>query len=142
MKTLLLILFSIIQLTFHIIPLWNLRNSSIDLLLSKSSMKSIIYENFFNYSKIFLTKRITKNEMKITDQNYIKFNGEMEIETDWEDIESIYEINGIYYICPKGKHFINEFFGRFSEIVPYDFNYTDDDWELKCYYQPYEDIMF
>ena len=141
MKVLLLILFYYIHLTFHIIPLWNLKQSSIDLLLSESSVILTIYEDLFHPYAV-LTKQITKNETKIIEQNYIQIMCERIIETNWEDIESSYSIYGNNLICPKGNHFINLYLDSYVEIIPEDFYNTYNDWELICYYQPFENIMF
>ena len=66
------------------------------------------------------------------------------MDTNWEDIESMYCINNIIYICPKGKNHLNKYDSNshsFSQIIPNGF-YCNGNWELKCYQQFNENLMF
>ena len=55
-----------------------------------------------------LEKTITKNGESISEQNIIYVDS-FQMETSWEDIESVYEINHKIYVCPKGKNHLNAF---------------------------------
>ena len=146
MKEFLLFYFLILNLlktAFLIIPLWNFESSTYDL-LSSSSSNSITYEI---YSKndgginIKIEKTISRNEDTITEKNIIYIGG-YNAETSWEDIESVYYIDRIIYICPKGKNHMNKFESNtFTEIKSSSFSY-DEDWELQCYYQPNKNYIF
>lgn len=71
MKIFYIELFSIINISFLIIPLWNLEKSSIDILSEKSSANLTIYNKKKNASQVILIKNIFRNENNITEQNYI-----------------------------------------------------------------------
>ena len=152
MKIFYIELFSIINISFLIIPLWNLKKSSIDLLSEESSANFTIYNMKKNASQVILIKNIFRNENNITEQNYIKIvdidnNTINEQVTDWEDIERFYNISLInnekeLIICPKGKNFINRYFNNtFSEMIPENFDNNDNGWELICYFHPGMQLM-
>ena len=144
MKKNLLILNLLITI-FSVIPLWNFEASTIDLLSSSSTYTYIIYTGKVcsENNNLELKKTISKNDGIISEQNYLTIN-ENQMETNWEDIESIYCINGIIYICPKGKNHLNKYdsySNSFSQIIPKEFS-SNDNWELKCYQQYDYNLMF
>ena len=142
MKTkLLYILFFKLISVFSIVPLWNFKNSAINLLSNFDTHTYIICDRENYNMRIKLEKTISKNT-KISETNRIYIDGKDRGETIWEDIESFYNINNIKYICPKGKYFMYIDTGdSFKEMIPNDF--TDEgDWELKCYYQNKEGYIF
>ena len=132
------ILLGLIKLSFSLIPLWNLKNTSINLLLSSNQSKEIIiYSYESNNLNVILTKEIERNNSEIKDTNYITINDKKKLKTDFEDIDSSFFIeNAGIFICPKGKHFLNAYNDeKFEEIKPKDFNSNNNNWELKCYRQ-------
>lgn len=134
----LLIFFVLINIIFSIPPIWNFKKSSIDLL--STTKEKIIYSNSKNNNKIKveLKKQFTKDNSEIKYTNYIKVNNGNDLETNWEDIESIYYINDLdkYFICPKGKNYLNEYINNdFRPIIPNDFDKNNNNWELLCYHQ-------
>ena len=142
MKTkLLYILFFKLISVFSIVPLWNFKNSAINLLSNSDTHTYIICDRENYNMRIKLEKTITKGT-KISETNRIYIDGKDRGETNWEDIESFYNINNAKYICPKGKYFMYIDTGEsFKEMIPNDF--TDEgDWELKCYYQNKEGYIF
>ena len=142
MKIDLLVFLSFINITFSIIPLWNIKESSCDLCLKKSSTVTV-FDETKNKTNVVLTKAFIKEENEILQKNYININGQS-IETEWEDIQSFFFTkDSEIYICPKGKNFLNFYDGsQFHEIIPQSFNYYKDNWELICYYQPDKNIIF
>ena len=142
MEKILIILNSLIRI-ISVIPLWNFEASTINLLPNGlNSYSYIIYKEIACGKNIELNKQISKAENgTITEKNYFSIDG-IQIETNWEDIESRYCLNDIIYICPKGKNHLNKYNSNsFSQIIPNDFS-SNDDWELKCYEQPDFHIMF
>ena len=142
MKTqLLYILFFKLISVFSIVPLWNFKNSAINLLSNSDTYTYVICDRESYNMKIKLEKTITKGTT-ISETNRIYIDEKDRGETNWEDIESFYKINNIKYICPKGKYFMYiDSDDSFKEMIPNDF--TDEgDWELKCYYQSQEGYMF
>ena len=142
MKTqLLYILFFKLISVFSIVPLWNFKNSAINLLSNSDIYTYVICDRESYNMKIKLEKTITKGTT-ISETNRIYIDEKDRGETNWEDIESFYKINNIKYICPKGKYFMYiDSDDSFKEMIPKDF--TDEgDWELKCYYQNQEGYMF
>ena len=135
------ILFFKLISVFSIVPLWNFKNSAINLLSNSDTHTYIICDRENYNMRIKLEKTITKGT-KISETNRIYIDGKDRGETNWEDIESFYNINNIKYICPKGKNFMYIDTGdSFKEMIPNDF--TDEgDWEMKCYYQNKEGYIF
>ena len=138
-----ILLFKLLISVLSIVPLWNFENSAIDLLSNTNTYTYTICEKEMYDMKIKLEKTIKKGEI-ITETNKIYINGQDRGETEWEDIESFYNIQNINkkYICPKGKHFMYIDTGTsFEEVIPKDFK-NEGDWELQCYYQKNEGFMF
>ena len=142
MKTqLLYILFFKLISVFSIVPLWNFKNSAINLLSNSDIYTYVICDRESYNMKIKLEKTITKGTT-ISETNRIYIDEKDRGETNWEDIESFYKINNIKYICPKGKYFMYiDSDDSFKEMIPNDFK-DEGDWELKCYYQSQEGYMF
>ena len=141
----LLIFLKLINISFLSIPLWDLKSSSISLVSTLSpSINITIYNESSNNMKVTLIKNIKKESDHIIIKNYISVLGKEFIETIWEDIDSIYYINNKYYICPKGKNFLNEYINnRFEEIRPVS-NYDNEhnNWDLKCFFQSERNWFF
>ena len=149
------ILLELINLSLLLIPNWNLKYSSVDLLPDGSSKNDIIiYDYNYNgasYDRNFhavLTKNITRSDSNIINaQNYfiMTINNKQSIDkTNWEDIESSYFIQGTgHFVCPKGSNFIHQYKDQqLIEIKPNGFPSTDNDWELICYNQYRKNWMF
>ena len=144
-------------MNFLIIPFWDIGESSIDLLQpdvrSGLSNTIIIFNETKDNTTVILTKKIMRifkknnnNNNIYIEQNFINING-IEQETEWEDIESFYFFRDLgLFICPKGKYFLNSYSNyEFQEIIPESFdtsNIDENDWELKCFYQPEHNILF
>ena len=139
-----LFIFKLFIYVYTVIPLWNFESSNFDLLSENLNHSYTIYRgSACNTNNIELKKIISKNQNSISENNYIIINDKI-LETNWEDIESIYCISDIIYICPKGKNHMNKYNEinyNFNEIIPNGFSY-DEDWELQCYQQSSFDLMF
>ena len=135
-----ILLFKLISV-FSIVPLWNFQNSAIDLLSDSNTYTYVIFDRESYNMRIKLEKTITKGTT-ISEKNMIYIDGKDRGETNWEDIESFYNINEKKYICPKGKYFMYYDTGdSFKEMIPTGFK-DEGDWELQCYYQSQEGYIF
>ena len=132
-----LIFLVIIQLiipVFSVVPLWNFGETAIDLLSTNPYKYTIYSGKICTEGDIKLEKSIKKNsDNSITEQNYVTINGN-KMQTDWEDIESIFCNSNKRYVCPKGKYHLYKYDGGLYEMRPNDFG-SINDWELQCYYQ-------
>ena len=140
---------NLILLSFSIVPFWNLKKSSKDLLPGENSNKEIIMKDItlhFNLRYIF-RRKLQKNNGVPTLINHFtcQFTNDpnnilvVNHNVDFEEIESAYtDVNGRYYICPKGRnHPIYEYKTNNIIMEPLKPDGFDDngDWELKCYMQ-------
>ena len=126
--------------SFSVIPIWNLKNSSIDLLKDKTSYEYVITNRSMYDLQAKLTKKITKEEDgTITHENtlniYEKNQAAKTKKVSFENIESFYKLDngGRRLLCPKGKfHPINLNDAYMNEITNNDFSQSNN-WDLKCY---------
>ena len=73
----------LITFIFSQVPVWNLTNSSINLLLENStSINYTIYKD----AKLSLLKEIRETNDEISQQNYVEFGGKV-FKTIWEGIQ-------------------------------------------------------
>ena len=127
-----------------IVPLWNFNSSTIDLLSGSQIYEYTIYSDSTVDYTVNLEKIINKNNNgTISEKNILTINDGYSDETDWEDIESIYEFSGSLYICPKGKNHLIKYLdsGLFYEYKPLSLDHVED-WELKCYKQTVKNYLF
>ena len=124
------------------IAIWDLKNSSSDLLGENNNFEYTIYDETKDGYHLILKKTITKYENgDITQENILKINDE-EYPIKWEGIQNFYNLNNQLYICPTGKNFLNIFEnGQFKEDDHHDGELTED-WDFICYYQEYRKILF
>ena len=128
--------FELIKLSFSLIPIWNLENSSV--ILDNSEEITIFKKD--NDCSVWLTKKIETENSEIKDKNYIVALGEEKFGTLWEDIEKSFHINYIGdFVCPKGSAFLYQYklHGYYIQY-PENFNQTHnindkDKWELICF---------
>ena len=138
--------FIIIVFGFSLVPIWDFKESSIDLLGTNNNYEYTILESSMYSLKSILKKKIIRNNGKIIHQNYlsvseyVKNNGDeslnpilTEKEVQFENIESFYKLDDFKIICPQGNHnpiYINTNLNEitFTNWVKYDY------WDLKCYY--------
>ncbi len=142
--TYLLIFLGLIHFSFSFTPIWNLSKTCINLLDNTNENTITIYDqkkisqvDNNNYIHVVLKKKLNRIGTQINEENTIKIlDDEITQDTDWEDIESIYFVDNVgYFICPKGKFFLNQYINsEFKEIKPTNF-VSSDDWELICYQQ-------
>ena len=132
------IFINLILCTFSILPIWNLKNSSIDLLGSSSAYEYTIANRRMYEISMTLKKKITKNSENISHKNYLTMTGEKTLadhEVAYENVESFYgksTASNILILCPMG-YFNPINLNTMSEITFDKWNNTDY-WDLKCYY--------
>ena len=139
---LLLLDVELISIVFCQLPIWNIKNSAIELF---DGDKSTYYYDLYEYSKdgvtLTLTKELTKNKDTIIHENKIKIN-EKGYATEWEGIHNFYIISNKIYICPTGKNYLNVYENdEFKPIKPSESALTED-WDLLCHYQPNKNVLF
>ena len=106
--------FIIIVFGFSLVPIWDFKESSIDLLGTNNNYEYTILESSMYSLKSILKKKIIRNNGEIIHQNYlnvseyVKNNGDeylnpilTEKEVQFENIESFYKLNNLYIICPQ-----------------------------------------
>ena len=134
-----LIFLELFEISFLLIPIWDLKNSSIILVSpTQKEINITIYDQYYYNCNAKLTKSITI----YGETNRIRVAGENEVNTEWDDIESQYyfDYSG-HFVCPKGKYFLNQYDNnKFKIKKPSDFNNDSTEWELLCYYN--QDWMF
>ena len=130
----------IIGVSNSITPNWNFSNSAQDLFSEGTSTSYTITEKIWGNSTIKLIKKLEKIDNTTTEKNYFQINNENELETNWENIESFYDIGNRYFICPTGKNYLNEY--KNGELIIYKPFDIGDDWELLCYFQGNNKWMF
>ena len=132
------IFLKLINLSISLIPIWDIKKSSIEL----TKLSSITLHTKDSWPKISLIKKFEENETSLFDQNYISVEDKESQKTNWEDIESSYYLEEWgYLICPKGKNYLNVFNkeeNTYEQIIPTDFDSKikigdNDQWELLCY---------
>ena len=119
--------------TFLIIPNWNLKNASVNLLSSSDTKKYVVSHRTMYGLFAKLEKTITKlSNGTIIHQNTLTLNDTPTTTTvSYENIESLYKKDGKKILCPKGKYDpVN--LETNSEIKNYNKD-EDGDFELKCY---------
>jgi len=122
---------------FSVVPLWNFKQSSIDLLQNRNNYSYEIAYKYIYEMEVKLEKTIYKNEAgKIIHENYLTAKNEAKIKVKFENIDSSYKLDGYgKIICPMGKY--NPFRldnNNMEEIINNNFNQAEYDWNLKCYY--------
>ena len=134
-------IFNLLILANCIIPLWNFDASTIDLLSSSDTHSYEVCSKYAGSTNIRIVKTITRADNSIIEKNTI-YIGSSSYNTEWEDLESVYDIYSSIYICPKGKYHMNLYTGSgFTEMKSSSFSYQED-WELLCYQQPTQNYMF
>ena len=122
---------------YSVVPIWDLKKSSIDLLKNGNSYNYRITYRFMYQITALLVKSINKtNEGKIKHENILYINGQFKAIVQFENIDSFF---GAYregvvlnFLCPMGKYHVinlddmNEINNEFLE--------SDNNWDLKCYY--------
>ena len=93
MKTFFIIFLNSIVNIFSILPIWDLKSSSKDLLRTGSSAEYTIANRNMYQLTLTLKKIITRNNGKISHKNYLNISGVTTIdnvEVSYEDVESFY----------------------------------------------------
>ena len=139
-----LIFFYLIVFVFTLLPIWDLKNSSIDLLNTGDCSHEYTILNTRMYDlTTTLKKKITRNNGKITQVNTIKIIEHIsdtetseiipETNVEFENIESFYKLNGLKVLCPQRNFNLVDINNNLNTIEFSDWT-KDDYWDLKCYY--------
>ena len=140
-----LLFLNLLLSTLSIIPNWNLKNSSKDLLTSNTYTYTITHREMYNLvGKLDKTIERSTSDNSITHKNtlYIKNDDNSNAKTIdnvlFENIESLYKMddgnnNFRRILCPIGKHHpINIDSNPFQENDNSDID-DNNEWDLKCY---------
>lgn len=138
----------LIKLSHSIIPNWNIDKCGISLLDNLNSENPYYFRYVVDrkMNDIYFILRIEIDRYGNEGKNYFNFkdnssdSGRFGIE--WEDIDSIYKFNERYFICPKGRNYLNVYSKNYDEIIPELIPYEIQDWELKCNYHSYNKMLF
>ena len=136
----LFIISNLIGLIFFVLPIWNLKDSSVDLLPENTNQHSYIFTEKNYQMKAQLKKTITRSGSTITKTNlmYSETIGVTQNNVDYEDIESVcvlYSDNNKYVICPNGKYHPIYYYNNNNNLNTLYAGGIDNskDWSLKCY---------
>ncbi|MBO6243387.1 MAG: hypothetical protein J6O41_02310 [Clostridia bacterium] len=102
------------------------------LLTSPGTITYTLVDRVMYSMKVKLIKTITKSGDTITQTNYLTIGSDTSFAVDFENIESFYNLNGIYIICPKGKYHPYDASNK-NYFEPSGFA-EKGDWDLKCYW--------
>ena len=144
MKLFIIIFLNLIFNIFSILPIWNLKSSSTDLLGSESNAEHeyIIANRFMYQLTLTLKKKITRNNGDISHQNYLTINEITTISNKtvtYENVESFYGTSNsdnpnIYILCPRGKFNpidLSDANSNNHADISFDSWITSENWDLK-----------
>ena len=135
----LFIIASLISLIFSVIPIWDLKESSVDLLPENTNEHSFTFTEKDYQMKAKLTKTITRSGSVISKTNtmYSETISKTENGVSYEDIESVCVLynndNNRYVICPKGKYHPIYYLNNNQNTLSAGGIDSNKDWTLKCY---------
>ena len=130
----------LLQTNFSVVPLWNFKNTAIDLLELSNPYIYTMTDRSMNDMRIKLEKIISKEDNMITHKNILYIDEEKIGQVNWEDIDSFYNINNIKYICPKGQNFM--YIYNNSKLIEFKpSSEIKKEWDLKCYYLKNESFI-
>ena len=142
------IIFNLFLFSFSVLPYWNLRNQSSDLLENNIFEYTITHRSKNNY-EVKLEKRIKKpSEGIITYENILYIEGKYKKNVEFENIESFYDYGYTYnnlkkrinVLCPMGKY--NPINIETMEEIKNNDIHQNENWNLKCYYYESDNNFF
>ena len=107
MKVLIIIFFNLIISIFSVLPIWDFKKSSKDLLGNDNSCSYTISNRGMYAMSASLEKKITRSSENITHTNYLKIDNVDKGAVKFENIESFYDHHDPYTIkvfCPKDNY--------------------------------------
>ena len=136
----LFIISNLICFVFCVLPTWNLKESSKDLLPEGTNEHSYTITEKNYQMKAKLTKTITRTDNTITQKNsmYSETASITQDNVDYEDIESVcvlYSSSDRYVICPNGKYHPIYYYHSNNNLNTLNAGGINNnkDWSLKCY---------
>ena len=146
MKTIILLIFLLINFENSIVPNWNFEKSTKEIFPSSDTSKDYpIYESNYGYNNIDhnykLVKRLTRDSSgKIVSQNILTINNEGEKTVPYENIDSamVDKLGKNNLVCPRGRYHPTDP-NDGSIAKPTGFEEKGEDWDLHCFehYNPY-----
>ena len=135
MKEIIFLFFLIYLANFSVanLPEWNLENSGISLLEgSENSYQYQITGKNENYMTAKLFKYISIQNDITTNNNWVEVTDKENRGVNFENIESVHNINDKYIICPKGK-FHPLYYDSSNNLIEWKGGDFNENWDLKCY---------
>ena len=119
---------------FSVVPIWNLKNCSIDLLQNSNYYSYIIADRYMYEMRAKLEKIITKtDDAKIIHENTLYIDEISKGKVSFENIDSFYKFDhNKKLLCPMGKYHPIDL-DNMMEIENNDFDRNNSYWDLKCY---------
>lgn len=138
------IIFSLILLVGTVLPIWDLKESAIDLLdNTEHTHEYIIHESSMYSLKVSLKKNISINDGNIIHNNYATIyeyvsenNPQVSISernVEYENIESFYKLTDLRVLCPQKNFNVINLNDNLNEIQFNNWT-NENNWDLKCYY--------
>ena len=134
-----LILLNLLLSALSIIPNWNLKNCSKNLLTTDSYTYIVTDREMYNLIGILNKTIERKPDNSITHKNTLYITNKDENTTltfnnvNFENIESLYKLkDGRRIVCPMGKHHPINIDNLFQENDNTDID-DNNEWDLKCY---------
>ena len=139
MKISLYLFFILILYVFPILPVWNIKNTSIDLLPGKTTADN--HEYTIQSGKMYdlpaeLKKKITrKSDLSVEHNNYLTLDSVEKGTVNFEYFESYYSWSSNQILCPKGNYNPYKVSGsNYDEIKKNDDWIQNEKTDLKCYW--------
>ena len=129
----------LINLSLSFFPLWNIKNSAINL-MPKEYNRELFYTLFDKvidkyHIQLNRTIRIDNNNHQITANHYNLYKNPLDDQgkTKFSDIESVYILGNQLLVCPKGSFhpYLYHYCDNYDIKIPENFK-DNGDWELKC----------
>ena len=131
------LLVNVINLIYSVIPNWDITKIGqvLTTIYDQPYTYEVMNKNLWDVNLIM--ERTIKNKNGVLEYtNYVKMSGKdgktAEGTVEFDNIESFYYLNKVYYICPKGKYHLYDLTNK-KEIIPNNFN-SDYNYDLKCHY--------
>ena len=131
------IIISLFNSIITYIPNWDITLNE-DLVSGKDEYKYTAFEKVSDLNVYLkLERSISKSNGNVSITNYItmgqNYKDEGPKKVPFDNVESFYRFNNVYYICPKGPYHVYNFATE-KYLIPNDFDIQNQDYDLKCNY--------
>ena len=143
LKTIFLIIILDLVLANSDINIWNLKTSTINLLLYKAFYEKVVFNETRYGKNIYIQKVIYRNENQIKNETKIIIDNKQEMTTDqFENIQTFYYLQDIYYICLKENNiYVSDYVGSLNYHGLIKETPTSER-NLKCYCKDGDDKIY